>query len=136
FRALELPFITGFRNTYKGGPAVLVGLAVLASLAVWGFARQAQRRWRRGEALVYGIAAIVVVVGSLPAWVGNLYSPDGNRGVPQYWHQAAAWLDSHPGDDRVWVSPGSGNAYFRWGYVGDDLVDSLVRRPHVDRAIL
>ena len=77
------------------------------------------------------------MAASLPFWTGKLYAADTRlRSVPSYWTEAATWLDRQPGDDRVLVLPGSTRTAYRWGWTGDDILDALIRRPHVvDTAI-
>ncbi len=127
---------SGFRTTYKAGAGLLLGVAVLGALAVEALARRAGRRGQ-GRALVGAVAVVVVAVAALPAWTGDLYDESRTSGpVPSYWHDAARRINALPGDGRLLVLPASTRTVYDWGWVGDDILDSLITRPHaVDTAV-
>lgn len=127
---------SGFRTTYKAGAGFVLGVAVLAALAVEALARRAGRRGQ-GRVLVGVVAVAVVGVAALPAWTGDLYDETRTSGpVPQYWHDAARTVNDLPGDGRLLVLPASTRTVYEWGWVGDDVLDSLLTRPHaVDTAV-
>ncbi|HEX7135736.1 MAG TPA: alpha-(1-_3)-arabinofuranosyltransferase family protein [Iamia sp.] len=126
----------GFRTTYKAGAGLVLGIAVLAALATDALARRAGRRGQ-GRALVGAVAVVVVAVAGLPAWTGDLYDSSRTSGpVPGYWHDAARSINALPGEGRLLVLPASTRTVYEWGWVGDDILDSLITRPHaVDTAV-
>ena len=123
------PTLSGFRSTYKAGAGLVLSIAVLVGLGVDAVAARAGRRSSRGTAL--RVAAVgVVLLSGLPFWVGDLYDPDATSGpIPEYWDEAAAAVNDLPGDGRLLVLPSSTRAIYEWGWVGDDIVDSLITRP-------
>lgn len=136
------------RNTYKAGAGLGIGMSALFGVGVADAARSlTQRLLQRGHQrvtrarwarrIVFTLAALVVALASFPFWSGHLYSrADRVKRVPQYWYNALDWLDHRPGDGRVLVLPGSTRTRYRWGYVGDDIFDALLSRPHLVRASL
>ena len=127
---------SGFRTTYKAGAGLVLGVAVLSALAVEALARRAGRRGQ-GRVLVGAVAVVVVVVAGLPAWTGDLYDESRTSGpVPDYWRDAARTINQLPGRGRLLVLPASTRTVYDWGWVGDDILDSLITRPHaVDTAV-
>lgn len=130
------PLAAGFRTTYKAGAALVLGVAVLAALGTDALAR---RIGRRGQGRVVFSVGVVLVVGvaGLPFWTGRLYDETRTSGpIPSYWREAARTVDDLPGEGRVLVLPASTRSVYTWGWVGDDILDSLLTRPHaVDTAV-
>lgn len=130
--------LQSFRNTYKAGSGLGIGIAGLSGIAIADATRWlgvASFRWIRP--VCFGLAALVIGVASFPFWTGQLYSrADRVKQVPEYWHAALDWLDARPEDGRVLVLPGSTRTRYRWGYVGDDIFDALLARPHLVRQSL
>ena len=133
----HVPGLSGFRNNYKAGAGLMIGVAVLCGVAAATFVHYFARLrvWLRAIFVVVG--AVVVLGASLPFWNGQLYAGNTQlKAVPSYWRDAFSWLDRQPDDGRVLVLPGSTRTAYRWGWVGDDIFDALLRRPHVvDTAI-
>ncbi len=123
--------IKGFRNTYKAGLGLTLGLGALSGMAVI----EARERWSarrprpsRGPLFVAGL----LVTGlAFPFWSGNLYNPtEGFRAVPSYWSDAFGFLDSFEFGGRSMIVPATSRSRYRWGWVGDDIFDALLTRSH------
>jgi len=129
--ALNAPGLGAFRNTYKAGSGLAIGVAALFG---YGVAASARRIARIDVQLASGpvvVAFAAMFVTAFPFWSGNLYNDTQQfRDVPAYWTDAFSWLDAQPGDDRVLLLPMSSRTRYRWGWVGDDIFDSLLARPH------
>lgn len=144
--------VRSFRNTYKAGAVLMLGLAPLVAVGTADALRalRASRpRWSRTRYLMItdasrlsalvigGPLALALVVASFPFWSANLYpTHDRMTDVPGYWREATAWLDGHEGAGSVLVLPGVNRARYRWGYPGDDLFDALLTRQHGVRSSL
>ena len=125
-----IPPLYGFRNTYKAGPALLLGLAGLLAVAATGIFARASRRHR--GVLIAGIACVAgLVLWSFPFWTGDVYARPGMTAVPTYYRSAISWLDDQPGSGRALILPGSGFTVYRWGSPGDDIFDALMQRTNV-----
>ena len=125
-----VPSLSSLRNTYKAGSGLMIAVSVLVGIGASALGTQLARRSQRW---VQPIGAVVLVgvigVGGLPLWNGGLYPKDKEMtSIPAYWHQAADWIERQPGDARVLVLPGSTQTAYRWGWAGDDILDSLFRR--------
>lgn len=139
----HFPGFVAIRSGHKAGVMVAFGVAALAAVGALGALRAVGRMTGspgRVRAVRVGALATVVVVlaaGSFPFWTGRLYSPDeGARAIPEYWQEAAEWLDSRPGDGRVLVLPSTAYGAYTWGDTGDDILEGLITRPTISRGLL
>jgi len=124
-----VPSLASFRTTYKAGSGLLIGVAILAATgaSAWGTAL-ARRDGRLRHVPLAGLA-VVVLATAVPLWQGRLYADDRQvEAIAPHWVEAAAWIEAQPGDARVLVLPGSTQTAYRWGWVGDDVLDTLFRR--------
>jgi arabinofuranan 3-O-arabinosyltransferase len=129
-------FIRSFRDSYKAGAGVGIGISVLVGVGVADLPRHLGRgpSPRKRTVGVGALLAVVLIVSiaSFPFWTGRLYAPNqGVTQIPQYWQSAIAYLNREPGNDRVLILPGTTRTRYRWGYVGDDIFDALLRKPHI-----
>ena len=128
-----------FRSTHKAGVILAMGTALLAAWAMHDLAGAIRRlgsRWRRGATLATALAgATIFATIFAPFWSTPMYD-DGLSvsAIPDYWSDAAAQLAAEA-DGRVLVIPGSTNNGYRWGTIGDDLVDVLVPSPVVSTTL-
>ena len=82
-------------------------------------------------------AATVVVLGTWPAWTGQLY--EFSMPVPGYWEQAADAVNDPVtrADQRAMMVPGIHLASYDWGYSApDELGQSLLHPEHVVRTTI
>lgn len=123
--------LAAFRNTYKAGAGLIIGVSVLFGIgvgaaAVWARVHGAVTR----RAILLG-AVLAVAAAALPFWTGGLYDGDHSMtSVPSYWTQSFTYLDSQPADTRVLVLPSSSRTHYRWGWIGDDIFDAMLVRDH------
>jgi hypothetical protein len=110
------------RTTYKAGPLVVVGLAVLAGLA-------AQRVTRRP---LLAAALILPLVASWPLIRGRAVDDQLLWDeIPAAWTQAANHVDAQEG--RALVLPGQLYAYYDWGGTIDPILPVLAGKPVATR---
>jgi len=120
------------RNTHKFDLVlrIPIGLGLVHAASVLA-------RWRPVRALrvelVAAVAGLLVVAAAAPAVAANLPRPGGYDGIPQYWHEAAAWLDDAEGQGAVLVLPSASFADFTWGSTRDEPLQALMQRPFVVR---
>ncbi len=134
-----VPSTEFLRNNFKAGSGAMFGIAGLFGLAAErafneGLSGQRTLRHPQRVAGVIGSAAIVatLVLTSAPFWTGTLYnSRTTHDTIPSYVFEAAEWIDEQPEDGRVLFLPRSYRNGFRWGWINDDYLDSLIQRPHV-----
>ena len=110
------------RTTYKAGPLVVIGLAVLAGL---GAARVPKRAWL--------IPALVLpLVASWPLIRGRAVDDQllWDR-IPAAWQDAADHVDANGG--RAVVLPGQLYAYYDWGGTIDPILPVLTDTPVATR---
>ena len=110
------------RTTYKAGPLVVIGLAVLAGL---GAARVPRRAWL--------IPALVLpLVASWPLIRGRAVDDQllWDR-IPAAWQDAAEHVDANGG--RAVVLPGQLYAYYDWGGTIDPILPVLADTPVATR---
>lgn len=140
--------VRSLRNGYKASASLALGHALLLGMAVdglsWRFARSHQigKRLRLGplprpRAIACSVGALCVLVGAGPFVTRTIYAPrQTTLSVPTYWRDAINYLNNADDPGRVLVVPGTNRSRYRWGYVGDDIFDALLRRPHVVRSSL
>jgi len=79
------------------------------------------------------VVLVALAVSTSLAWTGRLTPPGTFSAIPQYWHDAADWLDTHntgtPTPGRVLVAPGSPFATQVWGTSHDEPLQVLGDSP-------
>ncbi|GAA0337158.1 alpha-(1-_3)-arabinofuranosyltransferase [Actinoallomurus spadix] len=106
------------RNLYKFDGLVRLPLALgLAHLLASPFPR---RRWTAA-------GAAAALAGVMLSALGTGLSADGDFAkVPQYWREAAAWLNGRAGDQGVLAVPGARFGEYLWGRPMDDIAQPLL----------
>jgi len=133
---------TPLRNVHKLEPLLrmplALGLAHLLSRVplpgssprpVWVAALVHPERDKR---IAVGIVVLVALgTATSLAWTGRLTPPGTFTAIPQYWHEAADWLDEHNQADpgRVLVAPGAPFATQTWGNTHDEPLQVLGGSP-------
>ncbi len=84
--------------------------------------------------MAVGIVVLVALAAATSlAWTGRLTPPGAFAAIPQYWHDAADWLDEHntgsPTPGRVLVVPGAPFATQVWGNSHDEPLQVLGDSP-------
>ncbi|WP_155763921.1 alpha-(1-_3)-arabinofuranosyltransferase [Mycobacterium asiaticum] len=126
---------TPLRNVHKLGPVIRIPLVLgfahlLGRLPLPGSApksvwRNALAHPERDSRMAVGIVALVALtVSTSLAWTARLTPPGTFRAIPDYWHEAADWLDQHQ-NGRVLVVPGAPFATQVWGTSHDEPLQVL-----------
>lgn len=132
-----IPPLFAFRNVYKAGAGLVIGVGVLIAMAINEVKQRHSARFVRrwpAQALAFGVVAVVFTATGWPLMTGNAfrYGQRLEGDVPVYWDDAFAWLDAQQGSGRVLVLPGSRSEDYRWGSAGNgDLFPSLLDRPAI-----
>ena len=137
--ATESTAAFALRSTGRATPLVVLGLAVLLAAGVNSLAGWLTGRGRGTQALILAAAVGVLVIFNLPAlWNGTFYGKNLQRPeeVPQYWKDAAKYLDDQPHDTRALELPGADFASYRWGNTVDPITPGLMDRPYVARELI
>ena len=117
------------RSTQRALPVLVLGLAL-------GLAGFVERGYRNGCQLPSVVPLVAVAVQALPWFVGGIATEAITRSsIPDYWYDAAEMV----GDDtshRVWITPGSDFASYRWGGTIDPVFPGLTERPTVARELI
>lgn len=138
------------RNLHKFDPLVRLALVVgiahgLARLPWPGFSRERWARWLHPEkhAEVPRAIAIclLVVVVTATGWSGRIAAADAYRSVPDYWTEAADWLNSEVAKEagethtpaRTMILPKARFARQTWGNTRDEPAQPLLDVPWVVR---
>ncbi|WP_072713615.1 alpha-(1-_3)-arabinofuranosyltransferase [Rhodococcus rhodnii] len=132
------------RNIHKLEPLVRLPIALgiahlLAKVPLPGAVPA--RQWRSAFAhpernrLVAFASLILVALAASTAlvWTGKAAPRGAYSEVPQYWHDAAAWLDENAGDGadaaRALVVPGAPFGVQVWGLTRDEPLQALAQTP-------
>lgn len=138
------------RNLHKFDPLVRLALVVgiahgLARLPWPGLSRERWARWLHPEkhAEVPRAIAIclLVVVVTATGWSGRIAAADAYRSVPDYWTEAADWLNSEVAKEagethapaRTMILPKARFARQTWGNTRDEPAQPLLDVPWVVR---
>jgi arabinofuranan 3-O-arabinosyltransferase len=112
------------RNTHKFDVVIRVPLVLgvahaLADLDLPGMARS----WSARLTAVVAVAAGVATSGV--ALIVGLAAPGSYDRIPDYWHEAAEWLEENVQAGRSLVVPGASFARFVWGTTRDEPLQAL-----------
>jgi arabinofuranan 3-O-arabinosyltransferase len=121
------------RSTPRAVPLVVLGLAVLLGAGVTAVTRRMPRRTVPVTALV----VLLVVANLPPLWTGDMVADNLQRpeDIPEYWLDAAAYLDGRGDETRTLEVPGSDFASYRWGNTVDPITPGLIDRGYVAREL-
>lgn len=119
---IRIPLVLGMAQLLSRIP-----LPGSAPAREWIHAFAHPERDRRVAAGIVVLTALTV--GTSLAWTGRLTPPGAFRAIPQYWHDAANWLDQHNTGGRVLVVPGAPFATQVWGTSHDEPLQVLGERP-------
>ena len=139
--------VFALRSSGRAAPIVVLSLAVLLGNGVnaaiaWVDERRAEGKrglpWNlRGIAVAVVVGALVIA--NLPAlWNGTFYGKNLQRDeeVPDYWKDAAAYLDEQDHDTRALELPGADFASYRWGNTVDPITPGIMDRPYIARELI
>ena len=125
------------RNVHKFDPVIrlplVLGLAFVVDRALTraGDTRTegtgaASARLQRLHRFAFVAMSVVAVVGAaLPAATGRIPPAGATLGVPEYWKQAAAWLDEESDGGTALLVPGAPFGAYIWGRPQDEPLQSL-----------
>lgn len=122
------------RSTPRALPLSVLGLAILL-----GAGATAIGSWRpKLENVVAGSLCLLLVANLSPLWQGQILGELVQRPetIPDYWTEAADYLESRDNGTRVLEIPGSDFAAYRWGNSGDPVLPGLIDRPTVSRELI
>ena len=125
-----------FRNTHKFDVAVRLPLVLGLAHALPWLAGALRGQGDDGEprlpwavrASSVGLFAIVLLGSVAPLLTDNLVPRGSYTEVPQYWSQAAEWVDDHS-QGRALVVPGASFGTFVWGRTRDEPLQGLSDTP-------
>jgi arabinofuranan 3-O-arabinosyltransferase len=122
------------RSLPRAVPLVALALALGIGAAVGALAEQVTRRGVIGAVAVAGLAYAALP----PLWMRemapeNLQRPEE---IPEYWYDAASYLDDRDDGTRVLEIPGIDFASYRWGNTVDPVTPGLIDRPYVARELI
>jgi len=121
------------RSLPRAVPLVALGTAVFLGAGVTALARRLPRR----TVPIAFVTAGLIVVNIPTLWNGTMVAKNLERpeDIPDYWTQAAAYLDGGDHQTRVWEVPGADFASYRWGNTVDPITPGLIERPYLAREL-
>jgi arabinofuranan 3-O-arabinosyltransferase len=122
------------RSTGRAVPLVVLGMAMLLAA---GLAAALRLRPRLGASLA-GVVMLLALAANPALWTGQFVASNLRHRdeVPDYWKQAAQYLDGKGDSTRVLEIPGSDFASYRWGNEVDPITPGLIDRPYVARELI
>lgn len=129
--ALDGP-LAALRNLHKFDPLVriplLLGFAAATAALPLPRGRTEWLRPGRRQAMAVLVAALACASFS-PAWTGRLLPKGAYSAVPDYWHEAADFLNATARDTRTLLFPESSFARQDWGWTRDEPAQALLDVP-------
>jgi arabinofuranan 3-O-arabinosyltransferase len=127
------------RNVHKFDPVIRLPLVIGLAFAVDELqarrraARSDERRGRGASertstAMAVGIIILAVIGSASPAVIGRIAPGQTFPDVPQYWDQAASWLEDNEEGVALLV-PGSSFGTYVWGDPRDEPLQALASSP-------
>jgi arabinofuranan 3-O-arabinosyltransferase len=117
------------RSTQRAVPLLALGLA-------FGLGALAVTPPRIGRFARTPIILGALALQALPWWTGGIATEAITRGeIPGYWNDVVALIGDDV-DHRVWETPGSDFASYRWGGTVDPVLVGLTDRPVVARELI
>jgi arabinofuranan 3-O-arabinosyltransferase len=123
-----------FRSTARVLPLLVLGTSVLLGAGVVALGRRLPRL-----ADPVAVLAVLLIIANLPApWVGQMVDRNLRRDeeIPDYWQEAADFLDSRDDGTRILELPGTDFAAYRWGNTVDPITPGLIDRPYAARELI
>ncbi|MEO6604812.1 MAG: alpha-(1-_3)-arabinofuranosyltransferase family protein, partial [Aeromicrobium sp.] len=122
------------RNTHKFDPVVRIPLLLgfVHLISVVGTIRQRSEARPKSVAPTVGalvLAAAAVFGSTVPAWSANLPRSGTYVSVPDYWTDAADWLDTNAQHENSLLLPGSSFGDYLWGSPRDEVMQAYARSP-------
>ncbi len=123
-----------FRNIDKFQPIIALSLAlglahgspkITSSLGQLARGQWGSRIARTSKPVATAVVSACILVAAAPVFSGKLYMSRSFSRIPNYWVQAANWLQHHAGHEATLVVPGTSFARFTWGTTNDDPIGSL-----------
>jgi arabinofuranan 3-O-arabinosyltransferase len=128
------------RNTHKFDVLLRLPLALgMGFLIAWITRPRATRDGSRADPrivwgrLVGGAMAGLVVLGALPLIAGEATRNRSFDDLPNYWVEAAQWLERNSEGGRALVLPGAPFGVYVWGRTNDEPLQPLATTPWVVR---
>ena len=132
----NIPQLRVFRSTIKAASLLVLVIAMLAPLGSEKVAeelvdsRKARSRRPSSSSLIYkcGFLLVLVVSSTAPIlFLGPFPANSSFREIPGYWSDVFRFFDEQPSTDRVLIVPGLSRTNYEWGFVNDNLFDSLLK---------
>ncbi|WP_050347292.1 alpha-(1-_3)-arabinofuranosyltransferase domain-containing protein [Arsenicicoccus sp. oral taxon 190] len=136
-RALLDGPLAALRNIHKF--ELVLRIPVLVGLVHAAHALAGPARHRRAGAplirreVVGALVGALVVTAAAPGVAAMLPRDGAYEQIPDYWREAARWLDDRPGPGTVLVVPAAPFADLTWGSPRDEPLQALMRRPFAVR---
>jgi arabinofuranan 3-O-arabinosyltransferase len=130
------------RSTPRAVPLVVLATATFLGAGVRALGVRLAAREPRAPLALAALASLLVVANLSPLWNGTMIAENLRRpeDVPDYWHEAARWIDEQDQDGSGWSTrvleiPGTDFASYRWGNTVDPITPGLIDRPYLAREL-
>ena len=115
------------RNTHKFDLVLRLPIVLGVGFAVQLLLRRVTGRGQGRRMAVITGATMLIAVGAWPMATGTLVRDRSFVGIPDYWAEAAAWLESESPDGRALLVPGASFGIYSWGRTQDEPLQPLAQ---------
>ncbi len=131
---IHVPGFWVFQNGYNWLFVIALAYAISLTALLDTMSNRIGRRMRfvlRPIAMILMI--LVILSSSLPLYQGRIFeSADVFPQIPIYWQNAAQWINSQPGDFKIFLLPGGGPfPTYSWGHPRDAVTSAIVSKPTI-----
>jgi hypothetical protein len=119
--------LRAFRSTYKAGAILALAMAIIAPQGIVVSAKSILKKRDQLTMHFRATAAsfmVILGIGVYPFLAGPFNKAETYRTLPAYWNQLIDTLTQFP-DERILVVPGLSRNRYEWGYINDNIFDSL-----------
>lgn len=135
---LKTTFGYALRSADRATPLVVASTSILLATGVHSFLKYLSlKKTNFNKYKSWALTAVMtIIVLNYPSLYNQqLLTPQYVRpsNLPNYYYQAADYLNHHSNNSRILVEPGDVSSVFSWGVTTDPILPALTKRPIVQR---
>ena len=115
------------RNTHKFDLVLRLPISLGVGFAVQIVLQRIVGGRHGTRIVVIAGATMLIAVGAWPMMTGTLVRDRSFVAIPNYWGEAASWLESESPDGRALLVPGASFGIYGWGRTQDEPLQPLAR---------
>jgi len=135
----NIPLFQMFRNSYKSVSVIALIYSLLFGFSICKFYGVLKYRWGAFEkycrnSIKFGMVVLIFVLilfNVYPMVSGGLFEEKSFVSVPDYWYQAANWINEENNDYRIFSLPNQYFPVYTWGHTKNDITVPLISKSQI-----